>query len=71
MSTHFLHKMSQGELNYQQENNKKPDHVQDIFQKKAELLCPECRKPVDVAIDALPPNILANRILEVIHVNLV
>ena len=40
--------------------------AQDIYQKKSELLCPECRKPVEVAIDSLPPNILANRILEVI-----
>ena len=39
--------------------------AQDIYQKKSELLCPECRKPVEVAIDSLPPNILANRILEV------
>ena len=36
-----------------------------MYQKKSELLCPECRKPVEVAIDSLPPNILANRILEV------
>ena len=41
--------------------------AQDIYQKKSELLCPECRKPVEVAIDSLPPNILANRILEVIR----
>ena len=39
--------------------------LQDVYQKKSELLCPECRKPVEVAIDSLPPNILANRILEV------
>lgn len=38
--------------------------LKDIYQKKSELLCPECRKPVEVAIDSLPPNILANRILE-------
>jgi len=38
--------------------------LKDIFQKKSSLLCPECRKPVDISIDALPPNILANRILE-------
>lgn len=38
--------------------------LKDIFHKKSELLCPECRKPVEVPIDALPPNILANRILE-------
>jgi len=38
--------------------------LKDIFKKKSELICPECRKPVDVSIDSLPPNILANRILE-------
>jgi len=38
--------------------------LKDIFKKKKELLCPECRKPVSTAIDSLPPNILANRILE-------
>lgn len=38
--------------------------LKDIFKKKGELLCPECRKPVTVTIDSLPPNILANRILE-------
>jgi len=38
--------------------------LKDVFQKKSELICPECRKPVEVSIDSLPPNILANRILE-------
>jgi len=38
--------------------------LKDIFQKKQELECPECRKKVPVPIESLPPNILANRILE-------
>jgi len=38
--------------------------LKDIFQKKQKLECPECRKEVSVPIDSLPPNILANRILE-------
>ena len=38
--------------------------LQDIFAKKHELICPECRQPVAAPISSLPPNILANRILE-------
>lgn len=41
--------------------------LKDVFHKKSELICPECRKPVEVSIDSLPPNILANRILEGIN----
>ena len=37
---------------------------QDIFHKRNQLECPECRKKVTIDIDLLPPNILANRILE-------
>ena len=39
-------------------------YFQDIFQKRKELDCPECRTKVTIPIDLLPPNILANRILE-------
>lgn len=38
--------------------------LQDVVRKKKELLCPECRAPVTVDINFLPPNILVNRILE-------
>ena len=37
---------------------------QDVYRKRQELECPECRKKVTDPIDSLPPNILANRILE-------
>ena len=37
---------------------------QDIFKKRNLLECPECRQKVTMDIDLLPPNILANRILE-------
>ena len=39
--------------------------LKDVVRKKKELLCPECRAPVTVDINFLPPNILVNRILEV------
>jgi len=38
--------------------------LKDVFKKNQELLCPECREKVVTSIDSLPPNILANRILE-------
>merc|ERR1719471_1072952 len=38
--------------------------LKDVFKKNQELLCPECREKVVTPIDSLPPNILANRILE-------
>ncbi len=41
--------------------------LKDVVRKKKELLCPECRAPVIVDINFLPPNILVNRILEVSH----
>jgi len=38
--------------------------LQDVFNTKEELLCPECRTKVTVDIASLPPNILVNRLLE-------
>ena len=68
LPAHLLYKMSEGKKSRDENcwDPSWPKLLQDIYQKKSELLCPECRKPVEVAIDSLPPNILANRILEVI-----
>jgi len=38
--------------------------LKDVYNKRQMLDCPECRKKVTDPIDSLPPNILANRILE-------
>ena len=35
--------------------------IQDVYKKRQELECPECRNKVSETIDSLPPNILANR----------
>ena len=35
--------------------------IQDVYNKRQKLECPECRKEVTDSIDSLPPNILANR----------
>ena len=38
--------------------------LKDVYNKNKQLECPECRLKISDSIDSLPPNILANRILE-------